>query len=443
MQFDTITRDEALQQLFAQWNPSPKRQTVAVNDAVGYICYEDIFSENIQPVFRASQMDGIAIKSKDFASGVPDTSQFKEGRDYVRADTGDDFSDDFDAVIRIENVTINEDGSITLKDVTSVAAGDNVEKCGGSLNHDDLLLPKGWRIRPVDIATLVRGGISDVPVVCPPRICFIPTGNELVPAGTKPQRGQVVDCNSALAKHVLADMGAEVTCLPIVKDSLNELESALDNALAIADIVLINGGSSKGKDDYNTRLLRMRGNLLNHGVAAAPGRPMAIAIIDGKPVINVPGPMVACCYVFDWCLRPVIAHALGTRMQQHPIVRAKLTRDIGGREGMQFWNRVDLRVVKESDDAAGAVGAFSGNLDNADNFTSNNAGNCTGKSHVLSGNEVKFLAEPVSLHREGGFYRIGVSSGQIISNPSGETLLAGSDVDVELLCDIAYLPRLP
>ena len=79
----------------------------------------------------------------------------------------------------------------------------------------------------------------------------------------------------------------------IVRDDAAELERALDEALPQADLVLINGGSSRGEEDFNSQLLERRGSFFRHGVKAVPGRPVAFSIVDGKPVINVPGPVAA------------------------------------------------------------------------------------------------------------------------------------------------------
>jgi molybdopterin molybdotransferase/putative molybdopterin biosynthesis protein len=398
MEFDNITRKEALERLYTRWVPAVKSTKVSIDEAVGLICSQDVLSANTQPVVRASLMDGVAVSSTLFKGGNPDTASLREYRDYVRADTGDDFDDAYDSVIKIEDVTFFDDGGFVLPDDFEVVAGMNIESCGTSLAVGDLLFAKGWKIRPIDVATLVRGGLTSVDVVAPPHVCFIPTGSELVPAGTTPARGQQIDCNSSLARHMLAQMGATVTCLPIVKDRMEELSSALDTALAFADIVIINGGSSKGKEDFNTRLLREQGELLNHGVAAAPGRPLAIAVIAGKPVINVPGPMVACCYAFDWCLRPLIARALGVNPSQHPIVLARLTKPITARPGMEFWTRVEVRKV---------------------------AG--------------EYEAEPLALNRGNGLYRIGASSGQFITPLEGCSFPAESMIEIELLCDPVFL----
>ncbi|MDR1713062.1 MAG: hypothetical protein LBR39_02755 [Coriobacteriales bacterium] len=398
MEFDKFTKQEALAALFAAWQPTRMTEQVAVDDSVGRVLASEQCSLLSYPVVRASCMDGIAVASAAFAAARPDLSGFALGRDYVRADTGDDFDDRFDAVIRIEDVTLLDGGGIALPEDLEVTAGMNVEPGGASLAPGDFLLPAGWRIRPEDTATLVRGGITAVEVVQRPRVAFIPTGSELVPAGAQPQRGQQVDCNSTFARHMLSSYGAVPVIYPIVRDKAADLASALDQALVQADIVLINGGSSKGEEDLNTTLVRQRGTVLCHGVLAAPGRPTLIGLIDDKPVVVVPGPMVGCCYVFDWCIKAVVAHALGTAPEQHQQVQAILTSDLKSPQVLEFWNRLEVRQTPEG-----------------------------------------YTAEPLSLHRGSGPYRIGVTSGQYINQIGEPPHKAGETLTVELRANPACL----
>lgn len=123
-------------------------------------------------------------------------------------------------------------------------------------------------------------------------------------------------------------MGAEPICYPIVKDRQDELSQALDKALSECDIVIINAGSSKGKEDFNTRLLRSKGKLLCHGVAAVPGRPMGVAVIEGKAVINIPGPSMAAFYGLDWMIRGIVCRWLGIPLPKRPMVQAELLEDL-------------------------------------------------------------------------------------------------------------------
>lgn len=96
------------------WKPSPGLKKIKVEDGAGYVLAEAQYAVHSQPVFRASGMDGIAVNSSHFRAEMPDTSAWKEGNEYVRADTGDDFDDVYDTVIPIEWVTfLQEDGVCT------------------------------------------------------------------------------------------------------------------------------------------------------------------------------------------------------------------------------------------------------------------------------------------------------------------------------------------
>ena len=134
------------------------------------------------------------------------------------------------------------------------------------MREGELLAPKHVPLRPRDLACLHLGGVWDVPVLRKPAVAFIPTGNELVPPRSAVTRGKNVDTNSVLARTSLQLLGAEPLLYPIVPDDRAMLGRTLDDALGRADIVILNGGSSKGGEDHNARLLHDRGKVLCHGV---------------------------------------------------------------------------------------------------------------------------------------------------------------------------------
>ncbi|NLI78724.1 MAG: molybdopterin molybdotransferase MoeA [Candidatus Riflebacteria bacterium] len=341
------SKTEALLALFDRWAPRPPVEMVPIAEAIGRVPAQDLHSRNTLPVVRASMMDGIAVVSERFRGGLPDTSRWVEGKDFVRADTGDDFDDRFDAVIPIEEVTFLPSGGLRLDDEVAVAPGACVRPSGSLIQPGDPLLVAGLPIRPCDLAALAIGGITEVPVRRRPVVAFIPTGSELVPAGTTPQRGQNVDCNSLMARHLLLEMGAVPLSLPIVKDRIEDLESALDQALPQADIVVLNGGSSKGGEDVTATMLGRRGEVLVHGIAAGPGRPMCLSMIGDKPVINLPGPVVAAFHGLDWCIRAVVSRYLGLPMLRRPQVRAVLAEDMPCPKRICFLCR--LQVTRAPD----------------------------------------------------------------------------------------------
>lgn len=336
------TRSEVLDALFAAWTPEEKTETIPTAQALGRVLARDHFARYSLPVVRASAMDGVAVDSSRFANGTPDTSAWVLGQDFCRADTGDDFDDRFDAVIPIEEVSL-VGGRLTLAPGAAVRPGQNVRPAGSTLQKGALVGQQGRRLRSFDLAALAMGGAAEVEVWQKPRVAFLPTGSELVPLGQAPLRGQNIDSNSVLAANLLREMGAEPLCFPIAADSKAGLVAALDRALAEADIVLLNGGSSKGEEDFNARLLEERGQVLFHWVAAAPGKPLCVAMIGGKPVIDLPGPPLAVLYGMDWCVRAMVCRMLRLPFPRRQTIAGKLTEPIAAPPSMEILCMMDVQ----------------------------------------------------------------------------------------------------
>ncbi|NMA69463.1 MAG: molybdopterin molybdotransferase MoeA [Desulfitobacterium sp.] len=339
----SVTRQEALSLMKSHWHFTPETEIVPLAESLGRVTAQDIHSKNTLPLVRASCFDGIAIRSADFANGLPDTSGWIKGRDFVRADTGDDFPDDFDAIIAMEDIILEGNGVRFLENFTFDPNNLNVDPAGTIVKSGALLAPAHTRLTPQLLASLAMGGVAWVPVLRKMKITFIPTGSELVPPSVKPQRGQNVDTNGLMLTTLLEGWGAEVLCHPIVKDEVGRLEEALDEALACSDMVLINGGSSRGEEDLNSFLLERRGSFFRHGVKAVPGRPVSFAIVDEKPVINIPGPVIAAYLAAHWCLSALISHWFGLPALQHPKVTATLDKPLKKRPGFELIARVSLR----------------------------------------------------------------------------------------------------
>lgn len=338
------TRGEVLEALFALWHPDLPAETVSVEDALGRVTAGECRSRLNLPVVRASSGDGIAVDSERFRDGVPDTSGWEMGRDFVRADTGDDFDDRFDAVIMIEDVDIGEGGRLRIRDGVTVRKGDNVRPSGSTVREGELLVPKHVPLRPRDLACLHLGGVWDVPVLRRPAVAFIPTGNELVPPRSAVVRGKNVDTNSVLARTSLQLLGAEPLLYPIVPDDRAMLDRTMDDALGRADIVILNGGSSKGGEDHNARLLHDRGKVLCHGVAAAPGRPLCAAMVDGKPVVNLPGPFIAAYHGFEWCIGALVSYCLHQPRPERRTLEATLDDGLPGSDKISLLCSLDVRL---------------------------------------------------------------------------------------------------
>lgn len=338
------TREQVLADLFSLWTPSYGTELVPLDESIGRITACELFSVNTLPVYRTSSCDGIAVKSELFSDGMPDYRTWREGMDFVRADTGDDFDDRYDAVIMIEEVDLTPDGSIEfISEDIQVAPGTNTTASGSSIASGDHIIDADMPIRPSDLAALAMGGCLMVPVRRKPRVAFIPTGTELIPPQVRPERGQNIDTNTLLIRKTLAALGAESIIFPIIIDNNDLLEKTLDDALQSADIVVLNGGTAKGSEDYNPAIIERKGRLLHHYVAAAPGRPMAIGIINGKPVVNLPGPTIAAFFGVDWCLSAIICWALHIPAPQKERVVCTLAQDIDSNPNMAILCRMEVK----------------------------------------------------------------------------------------------------
>jgi molybdopterin molybdotransferase len=343
-----IPRRQMLERLFARWHPEMEIEMVPLENALNRVIAKEFYSLNNLPVFRAASMDGIAVRSIDFVNGSPDTRKWKLGEDYVFADTGDDFDDVFDAVIMIENVTetIHEPG-IILAPMVAVEKGQNIRQKGETVARGDLLVSPYTKLKPLHLALLAMGGVCQVPVFKKPRVAFIPTGSELVPMGTVPKRGENVDANSVMIKAELQNFGAEPICYPIVKDKIKQLKEVLENAVERADIVIINAGSSMGSEDLSVDIISELGEVLQHGIASAPGYPIAFAFIKNKPVINLPGPTIAAFCGMDWAVREMVNHCLYQSRFVREVVRATLTEDLNKWPPVETYYR--MIVTREGD----------------------------------------------------------------------------------------------
>ena len=341
------TRAQMLETLLQRWDPVSQTETIPVEAALGRVLTRDQYAQATIPVARASAMGGVAVCAVRFGQGMPDTAGWKLGVDFCRADTGDDFDDRFDAVIPIEGVQISEKGQLTILGDMQVRPGDNIRPRGSAIRTGELVARKHRQLRPFDLACLAMGGIAQVEVYRRPRVAFIPTGSELVPLGAPVGRGQTIDSNTLLAQAMLTEMGAEPLCYPIVPDQPGALAEALEQALQAADILLLNGGSSKGAEDYNARLLEERGAALFHWVAAAPGKPLCVGLIQNKPVINLPGPPMAALYGMDWCVRAMVHRLLHKPMPRRQTIQGILTEPIQPPKDMEILCMMEVQPTQE------------------------------------------------------------------------------------------------
>ena len=191
-------------------------------------------------------------------------------------------------------------------------------------------------------------GAKHVSVFRKPRVAILSSGNELREhAG---DAGKITDINRPMLIAACHDLGCEPIDLGIVVDDYESIRSKLLNGLQTADIVLVTAGTSVGPVDMVPSVIDSLGKpgMLVHGVAMRPSMPTGLAVVNGKPIVSLPGYPVSAYLAFIEFVHPLIAHLLHTRFLPLPQVRARLNRRVVGVLGSRTYVRV--RVIIEKDE---------------------------------------------------------------------------------------------
>ena len=227
----------------------------------------------------------------------------------------------------------------------AAAQWQHVRPAGDDIREGRLVLPKGHVIRAFDIGALATYGIADVEVTSV-RVGIIPTGSELVPLGTRPQPGQVVESNTIMAQVLLESMGAVCERLPIIRDDPALIQDALREAAENNDLVIISAGSSAGTRDFTAGSISAIGELIFHGVAVKPGKPMMLGKIKDSPVIGLPGYPLAAQTVLREFAVPLLEH-WGLAPFPKYVVRAQLATPLASDLGFDEFVPVSVGRIKE------------------------------------------------------------------------------------------------
>jgi putative molybdopterin biosynthesis protein len=319
-------------------------EPVRTPTALGRVTAGAVFAAESSPHYHAAAMDGIAVRAADTA-GAASTSpkRLRVGPEAVHVNTGDPLPEDTDAVIMIEEVAEVEAGVLEI--TAAASPWQHTRVIGEDIVATDVVVPARQRLRPADIGALLAASVLEVEVLRPPRVAIIPTGHEIVSPGEAEKPGQIPDFNSPMLAARLAELGARTTTLPTVGDDPAALRAVVEKACDEADLVLTIAGASAGARDFTAEALRSAGELLVHGVAIRPGKPVALGLVRDTPVIALPGYPVSamlCCELF---VVPTICHLLGLPTPQRPRVRAVLSRKVASTPGSEEYLRVHMGEV--------------------------------------------------------------------------------------------------
>jgi molybdopterin molybdotransferase len=345
---------------------SPEIETVPISMALNRIIAKDVYSPIDVPRFDRAAMDGFAVIAEDTygASTVAPVTLRSAGSirigstpeisvkkgEAISIVTGGQMPDDANAVVMVEHTTRQRDGAIEIS--SEVHPGENVSRIGEDVRKGALVLKKGTRILPQDLGMLTYLGLNEVSAVRRLRIAVLSTGSELGDR-VDSASGRIPDVNRPILIGAIRELGCEPVDLGIVADEFDQISARLKQGIQTADIVLVTAGTSVGPEDFVPRVINTLGKpgMLVHGVAMRPSMPTGLGVVDGKPIISLPGYPVSAYIAFLEFVYPLASHLLQTDRMPRPTIKVKLNRRVAGILGSRTYVRV---IVSASGDGFAA-----------------------------------------------------------------------------------------
>ncbi|GAB4390139.1 MAG: molybdopterin-binding protein [Thermodesulfovibrionales bacterium] len=361
---EAVSAEEALRLLLESFPTSGlTRAVVSLDEACGRVLSEDVESPEDLPGFSRSTVDGFAVLSRDTYGATEGSPAYLEVTreilmgeepgfelapgEAARISTGGMLPGGADAVVMLEHAQFLDERSIEV--LRPVAQGENVIQRGEDARKGEVVLGKGHRLRPQDVAVLAGLGVARAPVYERPVVSIISTGDEVVPPEARLRPGLVRDMNSYNLAGLVTREGGSAVRMGIFRDEYDSIREAFDRAVRESDMVLVSGGSSVGSRDMTARIMADAGTVLFHSVSIKPGKPLIAGIASGKPVFGLPGHPRAVSVCFDNFVAPVLRRLAGLAPEGASglgrTVRARLAKSVSSSPGRQEYISVYLETV--------------------------------------------------------------------------------------------------
>lgn len=347
--------DEAIAIIASRVRPIAETEAAGLVEADGRILASDVVAPLPLPPFMNSAVDGYAVPAEELprdrervlpVSGRAQagaSAQAAQSGHAVRIFTGAPMPAGTDTVFMQEDVRIDDAGRVVLP--PGLKAGANVRPAGEDIRPGHVALAAGRRLRPQDIAVAAAFGLTTLDVVRRLRVGVFSTGDELAAPGTPRADAQLFDSNRFMLMAMLRRLDCDVGDLGILRDERVSLASALKQVAQQYDLILTTGGVSTGEEDHVKAGVEDVGSLVLWRMAIKPGRPVAMGIIDGTPLVGLPGNPVASFVTFVHVVRPtVLALSGATPTPLRPLpVRAAFS--YKKKSGRREYVRASLRTA--------------------------------------------------------------------------------------------------
>ena len=372
---NVIDRDEAERRFLAALQPQPlSGEQVPLDQALGRVLAEDVRSPVDVPSFDRSNVDGYAIRAaysygaseqqprrllllnEAIATAVVPRTSVEHGQAMLIA-TGGMLPRGADAVVMVEHTDISESDLLIRRSVTP---GANISFAGTDITAGELVLHAGELLTSRETGVLAAIGVAAVQVVRRPRVAILSTGDEIIAPGQSMQPSLVYDSNARIVADAVRELGGAPVELGIVRDDAAELRQCLHQAIQDCDVVLLSGGTSKGEGDLCYRVVsELSGpGIVAHGVALKPGKPICLAVTQGKPVVVLPGFPTSAIFTFHEFVAPVIRRLAGVPAAERNAVQAQLAVKVNSEIGRTEYLLVSLVEHDRQDQSRAALTAW-------------------------------------------------------------------------------------
>lgn len=374
---DVIDCDEARRRFHAHLRLAPLgSEQVPLDAALDRVLADDVIATVDVPGFDRANVDGFAVQAADTfgASEISPRSAMLNGEvvspgivpsENVRGGTATTIATGAmlprgaDAVLMVEYSEVMEangsvvDGRAANVLITrAVSPGENVSFAGTDISRGETVLRAGQLLTSREIGVLAAIGVSEASVYRRPLVAILSTGDEIVPPGQPPRAGAVYDSNAAILAAAVTEQGGQAVPLGIVADDEPALAARVAEGLK-CDLLLLSGGTSKGAGDISYRVVSRLTDpgIVAHGVALKPGKPICLAVSQGKPVVILPGFPTSAIFTFHEFVAPVIRRLGGRPEPRAEQVAATLPMRVNSERGRTEYLLVNL-VHKDETTAA-------------------------------------------------------------------------------------------
>lgn len=335
-------------------------EVLPLGECFGRVLAEPFEAAHDLPGFIRSTMDGFAVRAKDMfgaSEGLPalldylgecpmgETPKISiEPGQTARIWTGGMLPKGADAVVMLEYS--REAGAAQVELTRPVAPFENVIAADEDAAQGELLLSAGRMLRAQELGLLAAFGVQNVAVHKRPRVAVVSSGDEVVAIDVLPRPGQVRDVNSYTLSALALAAGAETRSLGIAGDTREALTAMVQEAVDWADIVLVSGGSSAGQRDHTVHAFEGLGaEILAHGVAISPGKPLIMARKGQKLLWGMPGHVASALVCAEVFIRPLLHRLSG--LEDAPLWKsprkAVLSRAVASAQGRRDYIRVSVQ----------------------------------------------------------------------------------------------------